>query len=195
MTARSLAAISAACLLSGCANLGSLGEILGDVLAAPAGTGELHAEVQSVDTRQQQIVVATQDGQRGGVLYDQNTQVVYRNQSYPVSALERGDIVSMRVQQTQQGLYTDYILVQQSAQERTGTGTGASVTVQGRVGRIDQQQGWFELTSGATTIQVTLPFNPHPSDLDYFRRLRGGETVSVTGRWVTQTRLELERFH
>jgi hypothetical protein len=152
------------------------------------------AEVQSVDTRNQRIQVVTEAGQSGGVAYDQRTRVVYRNQDYPVTALERGDVVRMRVQDTGQVLYTDYILVEQSVRERTGQ-TGATQTIEGRVGRVDQQQGWFELSDAfGATILVTMPFNPRTTDLNRFRALRGGETVRLSGRWLTQARFELERF-
>lgn len=194
MRIASVAALSAAFALGGCAQLGGLGEVLGDVLAAPPASGEIQAEVETVDTQNRQIQVVTQDGQRGGVAYDQRTQVVYRNQEYPVTALERGDLVRMRVQDTGQALYTDYVLVEQSVRERTGQ-TGATQTIEGRVGRVDQQQAWFELIdTWGTTIMVTLPFNPHTTDVNRFRALRGGENVRVSGRWVTQTRFELERF-
>ncbi|HEU0078166.1 MAG TPA: hypothetical protein VFQ76_10985, partial [Longimicrobiaceae bacterium] len=110
--------------LSGCAgtNLGALGDILGGAMGGAGGQpgqGQMVVEVQGVDTRQQVISVRTQQGQQGNVLFDQNTIVTYQNQQYPVTALERGDVVAMQVQQTQQGQpYVSRIDVQQSVQER-----------------------------------------------------------------------------
>lgn len=106
-------------------SLGNLGNILGGALGgSPSGSsqqqGEVLAEVQSVDTRQQAIHIRTEQGESGAVLFDRNTVVVYRQQQYPVTALERGDIVEMQLQRVdQQRLYTSRIDVRQSVQERT----------------------------------------------------------------------------
>ena len=106
-------------------SLGNLGNILGGVLGGPqsgsAQQGEVLAEVQSVDTGQQAIYIRTEQGESGAVLFDRNTVVVYRQQQYPVTALERGDVVAMQLQRVdQQRLYTPRIDVRQSVQERTG---------------------------------------------------------------------------
>jgi hypothetical protein len=111
-------------LLTSCAQLGSLGDILG-AIGGP-GTqqqqqGQLQAEVQQVDAGNQRIYVRTQQGQSGAVRFDGQTVVVYRQQQYPVTALERGDIVVMQLQQLSQNeLYASRIDVTQSEQERTG---------------------------------------------------------------------------
>jgi len=111
-------------LLTSCAQLGSLGDILG-AIGGPAGTqqqqSQLQAEVQQVDASSQRIYVRTQQGQSGAVRFDGQTVVVYRQQQYPVTALERGDIVVMQLHQLSQNeLYASRIDVTQSAQERTG---------------------------------------------------------------------------
>ena len=111
-------------MLTSCAQLGSVGDILGAI----GGTGtqqqqqtQLQAEVQQVDAGNQRIYVRTQQGQSGAVRFDGQTVVVYRQQQYPVTALERGDIVVMQLQQVSQNeLYASRIDVTQSAQERTG---------------------------------------------------------------------------
>jgi hypothetical protein len=102
----------------GCGVMETLGDIWtgGGARGPGAQQGTLTVEVQQV--RQQDILVRTQDGQQGGILYDRNTQVVYQNQQYPVSALERGDIVDMRVREVQQGLYVELIQVRTPAQDR-----------------------------------------------------------------------------
>lgn len=111
-------------LLTSCAQLGSLGDILG-AIGGP-GTqqqqqAQLQAEVQQVDASSQRIYVRTQQGQSGAVRFDGQTVVVYRQQQYPVTALERGDIVVMQLHQVSQNeLYASRIDVTQSAQERTG---------------------------------------------------------------------------
>jgi hypothetical protein len=106
-------------LASGCAALETLGDIWTGGRGGPGGQpGMVTVEVQQVRETHGDIVVRTQDGQQGAVLYDRNTQVIYQNQQYPVSALERGDIVDMRIQEVQQGYYTDLIQVRTPVQHR-----------------------------------------------------------------------------
>lgn len=200
---RRMAAAAALVLtLSGCAgtNLGALGDILGGALGGAGGqqNGQVLAEVQGVDTRQQLIQLRTEQGQTGNVMFDQNTMVVYQNQQYPVTALERGDVAYFQLQQTQQGAtYAARIDVQQSVQERTGqTGSvgGQYQELYGTVGRIDYNQGWFELRTQNGTATVTLPYNAGDATTDYFRRLRTGQTVRVEGTNLGNGRVELYRF-
>jgi hypothetical protein len=111
-------------LLTSCSQLGSLGDILG-AIGGPGSTQQqqarLQAEVQQVDANAQRIYVRTQQGESGAVRFDAQTVVVYRQQQYPITALERGDIVVMQLQETSQNeLYASRIEVTQSAQERTG---------------------------------------------------------------------------
>ena len=198
-----LAAVLAA---SGCAS-GGLGP-LGDILAGAAGLpgsgqqqqGQVVAEIQGLDPQRRLIQVRTQNGQTGSLLYDQNTVVVYQQRRYEVANLERGDVVAIQVQQTNQGSpYASRIDVQQSVQERTGqTGGGAGQVQQfsGRVGQIDYQRGWFTLqTSYAGTVTVTLPYNPSSTVVSQFNRLRGGDSVRFEGTEVGNGRIELYRFY
>lgn len=183
--------------LTGCAGLGGLGS-LGDILGgAGAQQGQVRAEVQSVDQSRQLIDVVTEDNRRGAIRYDQNTEVIYRQQRYPVTALERGDLVVLQLQQTRSGEpYAGRIDVEQSVQERTGqTGTGQLQVLQGRVGQIDHNQGAFQLqTSTGGTVVVTLPYNPSRQTVDQFNRLRQGEHVTIEGTYLSSTRVELSRF-
>jgi hypothetical protein len=194
--------------LSGCAgnNLGALGDILGGAMGGAGqqgqGQGQLVVEVQGVDTRQQFISVRTQQGEQGNVMFDQNTTVTYQNQQYPVTALERGDVVAMQVQQTQQGqMYVSRIDVQQSVQERTGQtnsgtvgGTGQMQQLVGRVGQIDHNRGVFQLQTQQGTVVVSLPYNPGNATTDYFHRLRTGDNVRLEGTFTGNGRVELYRF-
>lgn len=111
-------------LLTSCAQLGSLGDILGAIGgpgSAQQQPAQLQAEVQQVDANGQRIHVRTQQGQTGAVRFDAQTVVVYRQQQYPITALERGDIVVMQLHEISQNeLYASRIEVTQSVQERTG---------------------------------------------------------------------------
>lgn len=216
---RNLATAAAAVVtLSGCAgtNLGQLGDILGGAMGGMGGqgqqqNGQVLAEVQGIDQNRQVIQLRTEQGQTGNVLYDQRTVVVYQNQQYPATALERGDVAYFQLQQTQQGAtYAARIDVQQSVQERTGqqsgntgtygnTGSGTYGNQQvmqlyGTVGRIDHNQGWFELRTQNGTATVTLPYNAGDATTDYFRRLRTGQTVRLEGTNLGNGRVELYRF-
>jgi hypothetical protein len=188
---RSLVAI-ALLSLAGCGNLGSLGEVLGG-LGGPAAGSEVRGEIYTVDSRTQQLQIRTSDGQAVTLGYDSNTQVIFQNQRYAVANLERGDYVTARILQDNQGrAYTDLITVEQSVSD---TGNATRQIFEGRVGSIDLQRGYFQLQmSNGVTYVVTLPYNPAPSDLDRFRRLRSGDLVSIEGSLLAQNRIELYRF-
>jgi hypothetical protein len=151
------------------------------------------------------------------VSFDERTRVMYRGQSYPVTALERGDQVSMRVASAGPPRYVDLISVQQSVQERAGTAgapgtaapapptpagpTGSSAgslpgqRIEGTVGMIDGQRGLFEVrTRDLGTLVVSLPYNPRGADVERFQRLRSGESVRLSGRLLNAQRFELEHF-
>lgn len=200
-TIRGILTFAVAAAFTGCGGGGALGT-LGDILTAgggQGGSGTVTAEVQEVREQQQQIIIATQDGQRGPVLYDQNTQVVYQNEQYPVNALERGDIVEMRIQEVQQGYYTDRINVVQSVQERQGQtrdGTPSDVhRIEGTIDRIDLNQWMFTLnmTQGGT-LPVYLPSNAPASARDRLRQHRSGDYVRVEVRAISEERAELVRW-
>jgi hypothetical protein len=190
--------------LTGCAGggMGTLGNVLGGVLggggAGGAQQGEVLVEVQGVDTQQQAIQVRTEQGETGAVLFDQNTVVVYREQQYPVTALERGDVAVMQLQQVDQNrLYTPRVDVRQSVQERTGqtsSGGGQLLQASGRVGQIDHQRNSFELQTQQGIYTVFLPQNAGAGTLEYFHRLQTGSNVSVEGTPTGADGITLRRF-
>jgi hypothetical protein len=196
--ARRLLVIGAAITVTGCGGntLGALGDVLGTVLGQPAGAAQsqVAAEVLGVDARQQVVQVRTQEGQTGNVRYDQSTVVVYQQRQYPVTALERGDLVVLQLQDMQGTLYTPRIDVQQSARERAGTGTGQVVQLAGRVAQLDQNAGMFVLQAQGGNVTVALPFNAPQATVDYFRRLRVGDNVRLEVIPVATGRAEIHRF-
>lgn len=207
-----LVALAAMLSATGCAQAGALGEILGGVMG-PMGQGQgqgqgqggqVVGEIQGIDARQGVMQIRTQNGQTGNVYFDQNTRVVYQQREYNVSALERGDVVALQVQQDQRGnAYTNYIQVQQSVQDRTGQGTqqqGGTYGSQGiqrfagTVGYIDTQRGSFELRTQNGSAQVALPYGASAQDAQRFRSLRSGQNVTLDGQMVAQGRIDLVRF-
>ncbi len=212
-----VAALATLLSAAGCSQAGAIGDILGGVLAPQGqgtGTGQgsqVAGEIQGVDTQRGILQLRTQSGQTGNVYFDQNTRVIYQQREYPVTALERGDVVAMSIQQDQRGnAYTNYIQVQQSVQERTGqttqngtynggtyNGGTSNASVQrfsGTVGYIDTQRGVFELRTQNGAAQVALPYNVNSQDNQRFRSLRSGQNIVVDGRMVAQGRIDLERF-
>ena len=204
--------------ITGCSQLGGLENVLGGVLGPQAGSAnasEVYGVVRGVDTQRQLIQIQTQNGQTGNIYFDQNTRVVYQNQQYPVTALEQGDQIGLRLQQGQNGqYYTDYITVTQSVQEGNGgygstnngtynnggynnggTATNGYTQVEGRVSFVDVQRGQFGLTTNRGNLTVVMPYQTNATDANRFRNLRNNEYVRVQGQLVANGRLELSRFY
>lgn len=203
-----IAAAGTLLTFAGCAGggLGGVGDILGGVLGGGGGAGgaqqgQVLAEVQTVNANQQSIALRTEDGQNGTVLFDQNTTVVYQQQQYPVTALERGDVARFQIQQTSQNqYYTSRIDVVESVQERTGgaapggTVSGDLRSFSGTVGAIDSQNGIFELRMSSGTYTVIVPTANDTNATARFNALSTGQTVSIQGYLSGTSRIDLYRF-
>jgi hypothetical protein len=200
-------ALAGLTVLGACSQLGQVGNVLGGVLGGGGtGTGsanEVDGQIRYVDTNSGVIQVTTSNGQTGNVMFDNRTTVSYQNQQYPVTALEQGDYVAMRVYQDQQGrLYTDQIVVQQDVRGGSTTGgynNGSAgtnfVRAEGTVGQVDYGRGLFQLrTSYGTTFTVSMPYSMGASDRDMFNRLRAGDYVRIEGNQVGQSQIQLSRF-
>jgi hypothetical protein len=207
--ARQTAAVSSILIaLAACSQLGGLGSVLG---GGQPQTGQVSGVVQGVDPRNQQIVLQTTNGQQVALFFDQQTQVTYQNRNYAVTNLERGDRITARIQQTQNGgYYTDLVQVDQSVQTSNGdvygtpsrvggvgsTGNGTVQTLQGTVRQVDRRNGLFVLDVGNyNTLTVSLPYNPTQNDLDRFQALRVGDSVRFSGVFLNNNRVELRRFY
>jgi hypothetical protein len=206
--------LGAGVAITGCSQLGTLGNVLGGVLSpAGSGSGEVAGTVRYVDTQRQQLQITTTNGQTGNIYFDNRTQVVYQNQNYNVTALEQGDQVQLRLQQDQQGnYYTDYILVTRSVQDANGgynnggynnggynTGgygtTSGYTQLEGRVTWLDYQRGQFGLSTNRGTVTVMMPYNPNATAATRFRNLRQNDYVRVEGQMVNNGTLQLDRFY
>jgi predicted small lipoprotein YifL len=193
ITKRILALLSLALLgFTGCPALGPL-----DI---PAGSvnNDVIGEVQYVDNRSRELEIRSDSGRRTVVRFDNNTPVYYRQRTYPVSNLERGDYIAARVQQDRDGrlMVTD-ISVRETAQDR---GMGASVgnrldRTEGRVEYVDTRRGTFEIRDPRNRIVViSVAYNAPRSVSDRFNRLRNGDYVRLEGRAVASDRFDMENF-
>ncbi|HLN86489.1 MAG TPA: OB-fold nucleic acid binding domain-containing protein [Candidatus Limnocylindrales bacterium] len=171
-------------------------------LDSPGGIGGVNddviGEVQFVDNRTREVEIRSDSGRRSVLRFDNNTQVIYRQRSYPVSNLERGDYVAARVQQDRDGRWlTTSISVRETAQDR---GMGASIgnrldRTEGRVENIDTHRGTFEIRDPRNRIVViSIAFNAPRTVADRFNRLRNGDYVRIEGRLVNSDRFDLENF-
>jgi hypothetical protein len=122
-----------------------------------------------------------------------------------VTSLERGDVVTVRVQSNGNAYYTDLVQVDRSVQDSGGYGGvgggGSSVggnvqSLQGPVRQVDQANGLFTLDAGGrTALLVSLPAGVSRNDVSTFQRLRAGDRVRLYGVFVTNTRVELRQFY
>jgi exosome complex RNA-binding protein Csl4 len=152
--------------------------------------------IEGVDTRSQQIAIQTSGGQRVMLLYDNQTAVVYQNQNYPVTALERGDQVTARVQSTSGGAYyTDLVQVDQSVSGPSSGQSGNVQSLQGTVGQIDRSNGLFRLDGNSGSVIVSLPYNVRQADVTTFNNLRVGDRVRLYGIFLNNSRVELRQFY
>lgn len=185
-----------------CSQAGALGSVLGSVLGGggqQSQGSQVSGFVRGVDTRNRQIGLQQQNGQTIGISYDQNTQVVYQNQRYDVTALENGDQVTLRIQQLQNGgYYTDMVQVDQSVRNGSGGSVYQSGNVQqmeGTVRSVYAQQGYFTINSGNNgTLTVQLPNQVSRADLTRFNGLRSGEYVRFYGVYTGNSTVELRQF-
>jgi len=191
---------SLAASLSACAGVGGLGSILGSVLGGGNDQqqqqqgGELRGMVRSVDQNQRQISIQQSNGQAVWVGYDNQTQVVYQNQSYSVASLENGDEVTARVRSDGNRYYTDYVQVNRSVS--TSGGSNRSQAFEGTVRQVDRNNGWFVIdTRNGSRFTVSMPYRASSSDANRFNGLRNGDYVRFYGASLNNSRLELRQFY
>lgn len=184
-----------------CSSAGGLGSILGSVLGqGQQGQGQVSGTIQGINTRNQQLQLQQSNGQNLTIGYDNQTQVVYQNQNYPVSSLEYGDRVTARITNANTNnsqYYTDLIQVDRSVSSNNGTGSSANVQqFEGSARNIDRTNGTFQITgSNYGTLVVTLPYNPRQTDVNRFNNLRSGDYVRIYGVLLNNNRVELRQFN
>src|SRR6188472_2406647 len=172
--------------LTACSAIGSLGNVLGGIIPGGGGASQVSGYVAGVDTRAQVIGLQQPNGQPVNLLFDAQTKVVFNNQSYPVTSLDRGDQITARIQNTNNGYYTDLVQVDRPVQGSVGgetnTSSGAVQSIQGTVRQIDQQNGLFTMdVSNGARLTVSMPYSPSRADVNKFQSLRSGDVVRIAG--------------
>jgi len=194
-----LSAAAAIVAFAGACAGNSLGNVLGSVLGGGsqnAQSGQLSGTIRSVDTRSQQIAIQQSNGQTVPVYYDNQTQVVFQNQSYPPTSLENGDRVTARIQANGNNYYTDYVQVDQSV-SGSSAGTSGLQMIQGTVRQVDLRNGWFVIADANSnnTLTVTVPYNLNSNDINRFRSLRNGDFVRFYGQYLNNSQIQLRQFN
>ena len=207
---RRLAAVGAIVVLTvtACA---SAGDVLGGL-----GGNTVYGEVRGVDRSRLQVLDES-TGRTETLRVDTRTRVVYANREYPVTALERGDIVSVRVERDRNGQrWAESIEVRQSVSDgvygrdggvyrrdgsvydRDGSVYGRNARVQrldGTVAQIDFRRGAFVLQQSRTAVfTVYVPNNLNREDRRRFERLRRGDRARAEVRPIGRNQFELVRF-
>jgi hypothetical protein len=198
--ARAAAATAVLTMAAACGSTGSLGNILGGVLAPTSNQMQMSGTVQGVDTRSQVVSIQQSAGQTVAVNYDNRTKVVYQNQLYSVTSLEFGDRVIARL--TDQGnntYYTDSIYVSQPVNGSTSGTINNCANVQtltGTVRSVDRSNGWFTIDANSgVSLTVSMPYNANSQDVNRFNNLRIGDYVRFYGVFVNNSRVELRQFY
>jgi hypothetical protein len=155
----------------------------------------IEGEVRSVDTRMGRLQVEERIGRTHTLRYDRSTQVVYRQRQYPVSSLERGDVVRVRVAYDRYGnAYADRVEVRQNVRDRAGA-PGRVVRLDGVVTQVDPRRGRFTVQPRTgRAVLILMPARARPGDVRRFEGLRRGDRVAMEVQAQSNTQAVLVRF-
>lgn len=199
-TTKTLAAPLALLLLAalGCGSIGLPGGGTPAPAPAPADQEVIAGDVSHVDTAQQEIEIDDR-GRRHIVRYDRSTRVLYEGREYRPEALERGDVVRVRVEEGRfGGLYADQVDVVESVQDRQDDpydDRHGQDRLTGTVEWIDARRGEFGLrTDDREMVTVEVPFDARDSTRSRFAALDRGDYVRIEAESVERGRVELVRF-
>jgi hypothetical protein len=194
--ARLGAALMLGAAIAACSGAGGLGNVLGSVLGGGGGAQEVDGTIRAVNTQSSSLTLQQSNGQNVALQFDDQTSVGYQNQSYPVTALERGDQVAAFVEQTQDGgYYVDSVTVVQPVSGSSAR-SGALLALQGQVRSIDRNNRVFTLyLSDGTQALVSLPYDAGTRMLSRFNTLKNGDTVVLHGVLIATGRVELRHWN
>jgi hypothetical protein len=185
----------------------------GDTIWGPrapsARSAVIDGEVSAVDARRGQIRVRSNRGRTNTLNVDRATRVLYQRRSYPLDALERGDVVRVWVEVDGRGeAWADRVEVRESVRERYdrygyddryGTDDpryqNRVELVEGRVGEVNLRNGYFTIEQGFNRSLAV--YFPEGIDRDEYRRvgrLRRGDRVRADVRTLSGNEAELVRL-
>jgi hypothetical protein len=171
---KSLAAISLALLFLGACSSSNGGGIFGSPSSSNPSSYDIRGTVDSVDTGSRSVyltnvsglssMLSGAGGNNARVYYDDRTAVEYQGRSYRPEDLERGDQISVRVDESNNRLLADSMTVTYNA---GGTGTTSSnpypsypsstanSSVRGTVRSVDTSRRTIEVDRGyGSTVMV-----------------------------------------
>lgn len=182
-------------VLAGPAACAPLGAMDGVVPGGGRSVSLVEGEIRSVDARRSRLQLRDQWNRSHTVLFDGGTRVVYGQRQYPVTALERGDRVRIRLVRVRGGaLLADRVDVRESVRER-GRIVGRTDRLTGTVGTVDHRRGHFTIQpSRYETVVVQVPARLSREDARRFDRLRRGDRVRVEVRAAGRGTAQLVRF-
>lgn len=178
---------------SACAPLGGM---------LPGGSGwpgsdrtVLDGEVRSVDGRRDVLRVVARQGGTRTLRWHRDTRVRYGRRDYPVTTLERGDLVRVWVTYDRGGdPWADRIEVLAGRDDRGGR-NGRTVRLDGIVLGVDPRRGRFTVEPRrGESVVVYVPARPDRDDLRHLERLRRGDRVRLDVRPAGRREAELVRF-
>jgi hypothetical protein len=161
------------------------------------GSDELVAEVAGLDIRYRELTLRPSSGPARLVGYHDDTRMIYRGREYPVTQLDVGDIVALKVKQDSRGrFYADLIRVEESIRDRRAARPERRLErLEGTVEVLDRPRGTFEIREpSGSRVVVSLPHNARRPDIDKVQRLRTGDYVRLEGRFIHPDRFELDAF-
>ena len=192
---------------------------LGGILGGGSDSGgmysnEVRGTVDYVDTRNQYIDLRNATGYRsnlGGssssgnvvrVYYDSRTTVEYQGRNYQVADLERGDEVTIRVNENNNQLVADAINVTyNSAGDRAVTGGTQTSTIRGTVRYIDTSRREIEVDRGTYNGGTTVVQYDTNTYVDFNNRrynvadLERGDEIEISVRDLGSGRMFANNIH
>jgi hypothetical protein len=173
-----------------------------------ARSAVIDGQVWAMDGRRGRLQVRSGSGRTSTLNVDRATRVTYRRRSYPVDALERGDVVRVWVEVDGRGdAWAERVEVRESVRERydrydddrygydDGQYQNRVERVEGRVGEVNLRNRYFTVEQGsARSLAVYLPQALDRNEYRRVERLRRGDRVRADVRPLSGNEAELVRM-
>ncbi|HVT44307.1 MAG TPA: hypothetical protein VMT00_07945 [Thermoanaerobaculia bacterium] len=140
--------------VAGCGSTG-IGDILGGGSPTTSSVRELRGTVDQVDTSSRSLLLSNVDQLYANelrnttrnvrVYFDDRTPVTYQGATYRPQDLERGDQISVRINQSGDRLIADSITVLHNVSSGTTSSSSMSSTLRGTVRYVDTSRRTIEL--------------------------------------------------